>query len=178
MRNYYEILEVNPKASTEVIKKAHQVLVKRYHPDLYAGEERMIAEQKLRDVNEAYKILSDDFLREQYDAEIEREKNYARSYSNTQNIKNRKKVKEEEEINQKQKETAGETNHKVGTLMSLMDLVKNLFGNKSKVKKTRNIEKEDLMAAGLTIVIVVILGIILWFIPATNGFIRSLIPFI
>ncbi len=40
MKNYYEILEVNPRASEEVIKKAHQVLIKKYHPDLYVGVER------------------------------------------------------------------------------------------------------------------------------------------
>ena len=39
------------------------------------------------------------------------------------------------------------------------------------------LQKEDKLAAIITLVIVVILGIILWFIPATNGFIRSLIPF-
>ena len=73
MKNYYEILEVNPKASKEVIKKAHQVLIKKYHPDLYVGAERFDAEQKVKDINEAYKILSDDFLREQYDNELKKE---------------------------------------------------------------------------------------------------------
>ena len=53
MKNYYEILEVNPRASEEVIKKAHQVLIKKYHPDLYTGEESIYAEQKVRELNEA-----------------------------------------------------------------------------------------------------------------------------
>ena len=73
MKNYYEILEVNPRASEEVIKKAHQVLIKKYHPDLYVGVEREKAEEKIRNINEAYKILSDDFLREQYDKELQKE---------------------------------------------------------------------------------------------------------
>ena len=72
-KNYYEILEVNPRASEEVIKKAHQVLIKKYHPDLYVGVEREKAEEKIRNINEAYKILSDDFLREQYDKELQKE---------------------------------------------------------------------------------------------------------
>ena len=50
MKNYYEILEVNPRASEEVIKKAHQVLIKKYHPDLYVGVEREKAEEKIRNI--------------------------------------------------------------------------------------------------------------------------------
>ena len=42
MKNYYEILEVNPRASEEVIKKAHQVLIKKYHPDSTQGLENVI----------------------------------------------------------------------------------------------------------------------------------------
>lgn len=76
MKNYYEILEVNPRASEEVIKKAHQVLIKKYHPDLYVGVEREKAEEKIRNINEAYKILSDGFLREQYDKELQKRKIY------------------------------------------------------------------------------------------------------
>lgn len=34
MKNYYEILQVNEKASQEIIEKAYKVLAKKYHPDL------------------------------------------------------------------------------------------------------------------------------------------------
>ena len=64
MKKYYEILEVNPNASIEIIEKAYKVLARKYHPDLYEGEEKIYAEKKMRDINEAYKILSDEFLRE------------------------------------------------------------------------------------------------------------------
>ena len=67
MKNYYDLLEVTPKASTEIIEKAYKVLIKKYHPDLYNGEERIYAEKKTRELNEAYHILSNEFLREQYD---------------------------------------------------------------------------------------------------------------
>ena len=70
MKNYYEILEVNPKASKEVIEKAYKVLIKKYHPDLYTGEKQQYAEKKTKEINEAYNILSDEFLKEQYDNEI------------------------------------------------------------------------------------------------------------
>ena len=41
-----------------------------------------------------------------------------------------------------------------------------------------NLKKEDYIAMGLTAIIVIILGIILWFIPATNGFIKDMLPFL
>lgn len=180
MKNYYEILEVNPKASKEVIKKAYQVLVKKYHPDLYTGEERIDAEQRVKDINEAYKILSDEFLREQYDVEFEKENQYNRFYTNSRNMKKEDPIEEEENIANKdqEKEKVREKNHKVGTFMSLVDLVRELFKSGRNIKNIKNVKREDLIAAGLTVIIVVILGIILWFIPATNGFMRSLIPFI
>ena len=40
MKNYYEILEVNPKASDEIIKKIYKIKIKKNHPDLFQGEEK------------------------------------------------------------------------------------------------------------------------------------------
>lgn len=186
MKNYYEILEVNPKASKEVIKKAYQVLVKKYHPDLYAEEERIEAEQKVKDINEAYKILSDEFLKEQYDAELEKEMKYSMNFKEQ---KERSRQREPEEIDSVDKvrvdkvrenkfeQESNERTHKVGTFMSLVDLTKSVFRNVPR-NNVRSIKKEDLIAVGLTVLIVLVLGVILWFIPATNGFIRSMIPFI
>lgn len=178
MKNYYEILEVNPKASKEVMEKAYKVLVKKYHPDLYEGQERIYAEQKLRDINEAYKILTDDFLREQYNLELEKEMQYNIDYGQRENeveqdsvYKRQKRTKKSEE----QEDTSRP--HKVGTFMSLVDLSKTIFKNVPK-NGIKNIKREDLIAAGLTVLIVIVLGVILWFIPATNGFIRSIIPFV
>ena len=73
MKNYYEILEVNKKASKEVIEKAYKVLVKKYHPDLYTGQKKNYAEEKLKEINEAYSVLTDEFMKEQYDAELEKQ---------------------------------------------------------------------------------------------------------
>lgn len=48
MKNYYEILEVNEKASKEVIEKVYKVLAKKYHPDLQrTPEEKEKAEEKI-----------------------------------------------------------------------------------------------------------------------------------
>ena len=69
--NYYEILEVSKNASKEVIEKAYKVLAKKYHPDLQNSENKSIAEQKMKLINEAYEILSDDSKRQEYDNELE-----------------------------------------------------------------------------------------------------------
>ena len=178
MKNYYEILEVNPRASEEVIKKAHQVLIKKYHPDLYVGVEREKAEEKIRNINEAYKILSDDFLREQYDKELQKEEDiynqrvYKQKEKNTNYKADNKKKNRKEDYAQEQMPT-----HNVGTFMSLVDLVSVTFKNMPKREK-RKLQKEDFIAGGLTILIVGILIVVLWFIPATNGFVKSLLPFL
>ena len=88
MKNYYEILEVNTKASKEVIEKAYRVLVKRYHPDMQSKDKKENAEKKLKDINEAYKILSDEFLREQYDVELQKEieQKYRDKYTSKQQV--------------------------------------------------------------------------------------------
>ena len=173
MKNYYDLLEVTPKASKEIIEKAYKVLIKKYHPDLYSGEERIYAENKTRDLNEAYRILTSDFLREQYDLELEKEKSFSNNNyteKNTKNEKNNFNSNSNQSVNKEVKQ------HKVGTIMSMVDLIKEVFKKRKKGER-REIKKEDKIAAVLTLVIVIILGVILWFIPATNSFIRDIIPF-
>lgn len=70
MSNWYEILEVSEKASKEVIDKAYHVLVKKYHPDLQKDSQKKIAEDKMKQINEAYEILSNEEKRKQYDLEL------------------------------------------------------------------------------------------------------------
>lgn len=71
MKNYYEILEVDRKASPEVIEKAYRILVKRYHPDLQKSEKQKEYEEKMKEVNEAYSVLSDDYKRTSYDEQLQ-----------------------------------------------------------------------------------------------------------
>ena len=73
MKNYYEILEVNRLASNEVIEKAYKVLVQKYHPDKQQGIAKTYCENKMQEINEAYEVLSNPFLKEQYDSEIQKE---------------------------------------------------------------------------------------------------------
>ena len=71
MKNYYEILEVDKKASPEVIEKAYKTLVKKYHPDLQNENSHSKYEAKLKEINEAYSILSDDFKKSNYDEQLQ-----------------------------------------------------------------------------------------------------------
>ena len=71
MKNYYEILEVDKKASSEVIDKAYRTLVKKYHPDLQENGKQKEYEEKMKDINEAYSVLSDDYKRTTYDEQLQ-----------------------------------------------------------------------------------------------------------
>jgi len=65
-RNYYEVLGVMRDASSEEIKQAFRKLARKYHPDVNPSDQ--LAEEKFKDINEAYDVLSDDVKREDYDA--------------------------------------------------------------------------------------------------------------
>lgn len=67
MSDYYEILEVHPNASPEVIARVYRVLVSRYHPDLHPPERRAWAEERMKRINEAFSVLSDPQKRADYD---------------------------------------------------------------------------------------------------------------
>ena len=64
-RDYYEILGIQKNADDNAIKKAYRKLAKKYHPDTNGGDPR--AEEKFKEVTEAYTILSDPEKRKLYD---------------------------------------------------------------------------------------------------------------
>ena len=59
MKNYYDELEVSRNASQEVISRAYKVLAKKYHPDT-TTEDKNIAEEKFKQISEAYETLSNE----------------------------------------------------------------------------------------------------------------------
>lgn len=62
---YYDLLEVTPQASAEEIKHAFRKQAMKYHPDRNPGDKQ--AEQKFKQINEAYEILKDEQKRAAYD---------------------------------------------------------------------------------------------------------------
>ena len=64
-KDYYNILGISKTATDEEIKKAYRSMAKKYHPDLNQGDEK--AAEKLKEVNEAYEVLSDKTKRSNYD---------------------------------------------------------------------------------------------------------------
>ncbi len=64
-RDYYEVIGVERNASEDEIKKAFRKLARQYHPDVNPGDKE--AEEKFKEINEAYEILSDKEKRRRYD---------------------------------------------------------------------------------------------------------------
>lgn len=69
-RDYYEVLGISKGASDAEIKKAYRKAAMKYHPDKFSGAsdaEKKEAEDKFKEINEAYQVLSDENKKAQYD---------------------------------------------------------------------------------------------------------------
>jgi molecular chaperone DnaJ len=66
-RDYYEILGIKKNASLDEIKKAYREMALRYHPDRVPHEQKKEAEEKFKEISEAYAVLSDSQKRGLYD---------------------------------------------------------------------------------------------------------------
>ena len=64
-RDYYEILGIDRSADASAIKKAYRKLAKKYHPD--TNKDNPDAEQRFKEVTEAYSVLSDPEKKKLYD---------------------------------------------------------------------------------------------------------------
>lgn len=188
MKNYYETLQVNENASKEIIEKAYKTLAKKYHPDLQTDEKnKKIMEKKLKEINEAYNILSDSFLKEQYDIELEKEKQekYKKMYGEQNYSTERGTHYQTSKINQntqnkkaeQQKDNTQQVTKKpqIGTLDSAIELVKELYNDRPKRQEFKEMTQKDILAILLTIVIFITIGLILWIIPFTNSWMRELL---
>ena len=67
-RDYYETLGVERNASDDELKKAFRKLARQYHPDLHSSpDQKKTSEEKFKEINEAYEVLSDQDKRKRYD---------------------------------------------------------------------------------------------------------------
>jgi molecular chaperone DnaJ len=65
-RDYYEVLGINKDADETTIKKAYRELAMKYHPDRNPGDDKAV--ERMKEINEAYAVLSDAKKRSEYDA--------------------------------------------------------------------------------------------------------------
>lgn len=79
-RNYYEMLGVDKNAPSNEIKRAYRTLAIKYHPDRNLGNKA--AEEKFKDINEAYEVLSDQTRRVQYDDSLKPKSFFGRNNNN------------------------------------------------------------------------------------------------
>jgi DnaJ-domain-containing protein 1 len=71
MKNYYQILEVSPDASQDIIKEQYRFLVQAWHPDKFPNSTQKIkAEEKIKEINVAYATLNNPIKRAEYDISI------------------------------------------------------------------------------------------------------------
>ena len=112
--NYYDILEVSENSSYEVISGAYKALTKKYHPDVSVDT---FANEKMKQINLAYEVLSDPAKRADYDKRIhinqnikpKDSNNYYSSYSNSNNNtydKDAQKAEQKQAEDRKKREQA------------------------------------------------------------------------
>jgi len=72
VKNYYKILQIDSSAEAEIVDAAYHRLIRKYHPDVASKNEEGTStnEERVRDIIEAYKVLSDEAKRRNYDAEL------------------------------------------------------------------------------------------------------------
>lgn len=91
-KDYYKTLGVQPNASLETIRTAYRKLSKKFHPDVNSGDK--FFEEKFKEIQEAYEILSDTSKRKQYDYK-KANFNKSNNYNNQEHEDNLRKKEEE-----------------------------------------------------------------------------------
>ena len=173
MKNYYEILEVDKNASEEVIEKAYKTLAKKYHPDLQNNSD---CQDKMRQINEAYEILSNDFKRREYDEKIKRQSVSIEEYNRIIQENNRLKKDLKRVVNQR------EMSQNQGRLEE-MSIMQRYYKQKKKAKnqpqmryerKKTKISLEKIKKIVIYIAILIGIGLVLAIVPFTRKFFINL----
>lgn len=185
-QNYYDILEVNKNASSEIIEKAYKTLVKKYHPDLQENDLKIKYEEKIKKINEAYSILSDSEKRKNYDLFLKNNEvsidDYNKLYQENIILK--------KEINYlKNNYKQNNINNNLNNINYYIENIrKNNYEKYNTEKNEENnskIENEkyeitykrilkNILALIITIFIIFIISFILWHIPFTKNYLINL----
>lgn len=198
-KNYYEILEVDVKASKEIIDKAFKVLAKKYHPDTQSEDKKEWAEEKFKEINEAYEILSNDESRKNYDIELDYDKNsvvealcakndhlqhlveelqkeleYVKAHNNEtiNSFNNFKTVEAQPQDNSYYTENVQNTIPNYTEYYRVVPQDETTYYEKKAFYRKNKLK--DIMAFIITIICILAIGFILWKIPVTNAFLTNL----
>lgn len=182
--NYYEILQVDKKASQDVIEKAFKVLAKQYHPDTQPEDKKQWAEQQFKELNNAYEILSNSEKRAEYDNTL---------VDDTINMQLLQDMKDfQEDLIEKNKHLSNlvnELQHK----LQLYEATPNYTSYKTyippnqqyknaesyqtaqrPIKREKHHTLKSFISLILTLFIAIIVCVALWFIPFTHNFILEI----
>ena len=173
MKNYYEILEVDKNASEEVIEKAYKTLAKKYHPDLQNNSN---CQDKMRQINEAYEILSNDFKRREYDEKIKRQSVYIEEYNRIIQENNRLKKDLKRVANQREMSQNQERLEEMSIMQRYYEQIKKATKQpqmRYERKKTK-ISLEKIKKIVIYIAILIGIGLVLAIVPFTRKFFINL----
>ena len=173
MKNYYEILEVDKNASEEVIEKAYKTLAKKYHPDLQNNSN---CQDKMRQINEAYEILSNDFKRREYDEKIKRQSVSIEEYNRIIQENNRLKKDLKRVANQREMSQNQERLEEMSIMQRYYEQIKKATKQpqmRYERKKTK-ISLEKIKKIVIYIAILIGIGLVLAIVPFTRKFFINL----
>ena len=173
MKNYYEILEVDKNASEEVIEKAYKTLAKKYHPDLQNNSN---CQDKMRQINEAYEILSNDFKRREYDEKIKRQSVSIEEYNRIIQENNRLKKDLKRVVNQREMSQNQERLEEMSIMQRYYEQIKKATKQpqmRYERKKTK-ISLEKIKKIVIYIAILIVIGLVLAIVPFTRKFFINL----
>ncbi len=173
MKNYYEILEVDKNASEEVIEKAYKTLAKKYHPDLQNDSD---CQDKMRQINEAYEILSNDFKRREYDEKIKRQSVSIEEYNRIIQENNRLKKDLKRVANQREMSQNQEQLEEMSIMQRYYEQIKKATKQpqmRYERKKTK-ISLEKIKKIVIYIAILIVIGLVLAIVPFTRKFLINL----
>ena len=169
----YKVLGVPHGASEEECAKAYRRLAKKYHPDLQNNSN---CQDKMRQINEAYEILSNDFKRREYDEKIKRQSVSIEEYNRIIQENNRLKKDLKRVVNQR------EMSQNQGRLeeMSIMQRYYEQIKKATKQpqmryeRKKTKISLEKIKKIVIYIAILIGIGLVLAIVPFTRKFFINL----